>query len=160
MSDYTLSTASLEQLRGVHPRLVEVVKAAIHLTPVDFTVFEGVRTVERQREYVARGVSKKMKSKHLLQADGFGHAVDLVPFIHGEKRWEINPCIEIARAMAEAHRIGYTDFRLRWGGCWNIISDSKRTIIDPETLMLAYIDRKRAAGKKPFVDGPHFEIVQ
>ena len=46
---------------------------------MDFSVREGVRTPETQKEYVAKGVSKTMASKHLIQPDGYGHAVDLYP---------------------------------------------------------------------------------
>ncbi|MFL1917012.1 M15 family peptidase, partial [Plesiomonas shigelloides] len=43
MSFY-LGKHSLENLRGVHPDLVKVVKRAIELTKVDFKVIEGKRT--------------------------------------------------------------------------------------------------------------------
>ena len=43
----------------------------------DITVLEGVRTLERQTELVRTGMSKTMKSKHLKQADGHSHAVDV-----------------------------------------------------------------------------------
>ncbi len=46
---------------------------------MDFSVKEGVRTLARQRQLVAEGRSRTMRSKHLVQSDGFGHAVDLYP---------------------------------------------------------------------------------
>jgi peptidoglycan L-alanyl-D-glutamate endopeptidase CwlK len=45
---YSLGARSLQRLEGVHPDLVRVVKRAISLTDLDFTVLEGLRTVERQ----------------------------------------------------------------------------------------------------------------
>ena len=51
---FNLSARSLQRLEGVHPRLVDVVELAIQRTAVDFTVVEGLRTAERQRELVAK----------------------------------------------------------------------------------------------------------
>lgn len=76
---YQLGKTSLQRLDGVHPNLVRVVRRAIEITAQDFSVNEGLRTLERQRRLVASGASQTLNSKHLKQADGFGHAVDLVP---------------------------------------------------------------------------------
>ncbi len=46
---YRLGRRSVRTLSGVHPDLVRVVKRAIKLTTVDFTVLEGVRSKRRQR---------------------------------------------------------------------------------------------------------------
>ena len=68
------SQRSLDNLRGVHPDLVRVMDLALRLSPLDFIVIEGLRTVERQRQLVAAGASRTMSSRHLT-----GHAVDLLP---------------------------------------------------------------------------------
>ena len=47
---------------------------------MDFTVLEGVRSIERQRRLVQIGASKTLKGKHLIQPDGWGHAVDIAPY--------------------------------------------------------------------------------
>ena len=47
---YKLGTRSLQSLSGVHPDMVAVVKRAIEITGVDFTVIEGIRNINRQRE--------------------------------------------------------------------------------------------------------------
>jgi len=67
-------------LIGVHPDLVGVLRRAI--LRFDFTVLNdgGVRTLERQRELVAEKKSKTLNSKHLVQPDGYGHAVDIAPY--------------------------------------------------------------------------------
>ena len=44
---FVLGSKSLAKLNGVHPDLVKVVKAAIKLSEVDFTVLEGLRTLTR-----------------------------------------------------------------------------------------------------------------
>ena len=82
MTGFMLGAASLKELNGVRPLLVGTIKRAITISKVDFTVHDGIRTVDEQRRYVAQGVSKTMKSKHLE-----GRAVDLVPWIDGKPRW-------------------------------------------------------------------------
>jgi len=73
---FQLSQRSLDRLKGVDPKLVEVVKRAIEITEVDFGVTEGLRTLERQKELVAKGASHTLKSKHIG-----GKAVDLVAYV-------------------------------------------------------------------------------
>jgi peptidoglycan LD-endopeptidase CwlK len=79
----TLSERSLKNLTGVHADLVRVVHRAAELTEVDFIVIEGLRTMKRQRELVAAGASKTLKSRHLT-----GHAIDFAPLIAGEIEWK------------------------------------------------------------------------
>jgi peptidoglycan L-alanyl-D-glutamate endopeptidase CwlK len=67
-----LTARDRKRLAGVHPDLVRVVERARR--DVEFYVAEGVRSIERQRELVAKGVSKTMDSRHIT-----GHAVDLYP---------------------------------------------------------------------------------
>tara|TARA_R100001244_G_scaffold79515_1_gene62531 strand:- start:154 stop:546 length:393 start_codon:yes stop_codon:yes gene_type:complete len=64
---------SRSRLKGVNPKLVNVLNEAIKL--MDLTILEGLRSVERQKELVASGASKTMKSKHLK-----GWAVDVTPY--------------------------------------------------------------------------------
>ena len=104
---YKLSKRSLKSLEGVHPDLVAVVKRAILITPVDFVVIEGVRTIERQRELFKAGASRTMKSRHLT-----GHAVDLAVWI-GTVRWEMPPYQRLAVAVkAAAADVGVP---IEWG---------------------------------------------
>ena len=74
---FVLGERSKAELIGVEPGLVALVELAIQITPQDFSVHDGLRTIEQQREYVARGASRTMDSRHLKQDDGYGHAVDL-----------------------------------------------------------------------------------
>ena len=64
---------SISRLSGVDSSLVNVLNEAIKI--MDLTILEGVRSKERQRELVASGASKTMKSKHLK-----GSAVDVTPY--------------------------------------------------------------------------------
>ena len=110
------SQRSKNNLVGVHPKLVAVVTRALEIGPVDFVVIEGVRNIEKQRENVAKGVSKTMNSKHLKQPDGYGHAVDLYPGT--PKGWDdLAAFRQQAEAMFQAAKeIG---IELRWGGDFN-----------------------------------------
>ena len=84
MSNFSLSNRSWDRLRGVDPRLVGVVAYAITISEVDFTVLEGLRTAERQRELVAAGKSQTMNSRHLV-----GEAVDLGAWVDGTVSWDM-----------------------------------------------------------------------
>jgi peptidoglycan L-alanyl-D-glutamate endopeptidase CwlK len=147
---YKLSERSLDRLEGVNPILVAVVQRAIEITSVDFGVTEGLRSFERQRQYVAAGKSQTMASKHLT-----GDAVDLVAYIDGSVSWELNLYDDIADSMqAAALELGV---EIKWGAAWNVpnICAWQGTMNE---AMCHYIDERRGQGRKPFVDGPHFEL--
>jgi len=147
---FKLSKRSLSHLAGVDEALVAVVKHAITVTKIDFGVTCGVRTVAEQKELVATGASKTMKSKHLE-----GHAVDLVAYIGPRVSWELNLYDDIADAMTEAARdVGV---KLRWGAAWHI-PDIRSWNGNMEQAMNSYIDLRRSQGRRPFIDGPHFEL--
>ena len=94
---YHLGRRSLVNLGGVKNDLVAVVKRAIEITEVDFTVLEGLRTVERQKELVANGASTTMNSRHLD-----GHAVDLGAWVDGTISWHWPHYHKIADAMKKS----------------------------------------------------------
>lgn len=112
---YALGKRSLERLVGVHPDLVCVVKRAIELADHDFSVVEGLRTIETQRAYVAKGASKTMNSRHLT-----GHAVDLYP-VGRPTPWDKCPVVAAAMLAAAVE----LDVAIRWGGDWNMNGDSR-----------------------------------
>lgn len=142
-SGFVLGERSLKNLQGVHPDLVKVVKLAIKISPVDFSVIEGVRTKERQRELVKKGASKTMNSRHLT-----GHAVDIVPIVGGKISWNFDDYYPLAKAMAQAS--GELGVNVRWGGAWTVITGKSGT---PQEWVKAY----RTGGGR-FLDGVHFEL--
>jgi len=147
---FKLSQRSLSNLAGVEEDLVAVVKHAIKVTKVDFGVTCGVRTVAEQKELYKSGASTTMNSKHLT-----GRAVDVVAYIGPRVSWELNLYDDIADAMKEAaHAVGVD---LRWGAAWHI-PDIRFWDGTMEDAMNAYIDLRRSQGKRPFIDGPHFEL--
>ena len=156
---FVLGRVSRANLKGVHPDLAATVARAITLGDQDFRVHAGLRTVAEQKAMVARGVSWTMDSRHLVQPDGFGHAVDLVPLIGGRLAWDWPGCRRIAWAMARAaedHGVA-----LRWGGVWDRpLADYARSLAAIEAENRFYVARRRAMGKRAAIDGPHFELIR
>jgi len=113
---YKLSNRSLRRLQGIHPDLKRVVKRAIKLTEVDFTVLEGLRTLRRQRLLVEKGASRTMRSRHLT-----GHAVDLGAYVAGQVRWDWPLYYKIADAMKLAAK--KEGVNIEWGGDWKSFKD-------------------------------------
>lgn len=151
---WKLSARSLAELKDVHPDLVKVVRAALELSPVDFAVYDGLRTVQEQAKNMATGASQTMNSKHLKQSDGFAHAVDLVPFVAGAYSWAWDPIYKVADAMRAAARA--LAVPITWGCAWD--TDFSASTLPPEQIAFDYAARRRALNKKAFLDGPHFEL--
>ena len=111
-----LNERSKKTLNGVNEKLVRIVARAAELSPVEFIVTEGMRTVERQKELYAKGASQTMNSKHLV-----GRAVDLAPVIGGKVRWDWPPFYTLAKAMKDAAKeLGVS---IVWGGDWKSFKD-------------------------------------
>jgi len=127
---FKLGEKSLANLHGVHPDLDKVVHRAIQISPIDFRVNEGLRTIDRQRQLVAIGASKTMRSRHI-----HGFAVDLIPLVDLDKDGKIETeemfhwplYSKLAAAVKQAaNELGV---QIEWGGDW-----------------------------KKFKDGPHFQL--
>jgi peptidoglycan L-alanyl-D-glutamate endopeptidase CwlK len=117
-----------DRLKGVDDRLVRVIKLAATKLEFDLLVVEGVRTIEKQREYVAKGASKTMNSKHIpTKEHPMGRAVDVAPVVDGKLRWDWPLFHIIAKAVKESAAELKVD--IIWGGDW-----------------------------RTFKDGPHFEL--
>lgn len=129
----SLSKQSLDKLSTCHPDIQRVIKEAIKL--YDFTVLEGVRTLETQKKYVAEGKSKTLNSKHLKQTDGYSHAIDLAPY---PINWEDSKRFFYMAGviMAVASQMGVS---LRWGHDWDGDTDFS---------------------DQTFNDSPHFELKE
>lgn len=118
---FALSSRSLGKLERVHPDLVKVVKRAIKISDLDFVVTCGPRTIKEQEALVAAGASQTMKSNHLIQADGFAHAVDLAALVNGKIRWDWPLYSTLAIAMkSAADEFGV---EIVWGGDWRTFKD-------------------------------------
>lgn len=148
---YQLSERSLQRLEGVLPPLANVVRRAIELTRVDFGVTEGLRSIETQRRYVEAGKSQTLNSKHLT-----GEAVDLFAWVNGAVSWDLPMYDAIAEAMRGAAL--EQGVALRWGGAWNV-PDITQWDGSMSSAMQHYVSERKAKGRRPFIDGPHFELA-
>lgn len=145
---FALSARSLKSLDGVHADLVRVVKRAIQITPIDFVVTEGLRTRERQAQLVAAGASQTLASAHLR-----GEAFDIAALVDNEVRWDW----PLYDTLAEAFRTAAVlcDVPLTWGGAWGRALNGYPSAADAKA---AYLDDCRTTGRRPFLDGPHYQL--
>lgn len=113
---YQLSDRSCDKLIGVHTDLVKIVYRAIQTTEIDFGVSEGLRSLETQKEYLAKGVTTTLNSRHLS-----GHAVDVFAYVGGIARWERPLYEKIHDAFKSAsEELGIP---VEWGGGWKSFPD-------------------------------------
>ena len=152
---FKLSGRSLNKLEGVHPTMVDTVKRAIEVSKVDFGVIYGVRSLAEQKKLYEAKRSQTMKSKHLVQEDGYSHAVDLMAYDGSDPSWDIVMYDDIADAMKQAAI--ETGAKICWGAAWHVgnIAEWDGTM---EAAMNAYVDLRRSQSRRPFIDGPHFQL--
>ncbi len=109
---YKLGKASLRNLGGVDKDLQAIVHRVIEISKVDFSVVEGMRTIEEQKALVDAGKSWTLDSYHLK-----GKAVDIYPWANGATSHDPEHYKKIAKAMFRASQeLGVV---LEWGGFWN-----------------------------------------
>lgn len=154
---FRLSSRSLSKLNNVHPDMTDIVHRAIQITRVDFGVTQGLRTLEMQKRLYAAGRSQTMASKHLAQWDGYSHAVDVVAWYNGEICWELNLYDDICDAFKQAAI--EKGVAVKWGAAWSE-GDIRSYWGTAENAMNDYIDLRRSQGRRPFIDGPHYELIQ
>lgn len=150
-----LSRRDLERLAGVHERLAETVRVCYAMSPIPLVVLEGLRTMERQREYVKIGASRTLDSRHLT-----GHAVDLGVLQGDVVSWHWPLYYRLAILMRQAAEV--TGAVLTWGGVWDKpMTEYTRTCAEEVRL---YGNRWRRAhpGEEggPLIDGPHYELAR
>lgn len=116
MSNFKFSQRSENNLKGVNSDLVKIVRRALQLSPVDFGITEGLRTVERQRQLVAAGKSQTMNSRHIS-----GHAVDVFAYPTSTGSWEWKYYEQIATAFKQAAK--ELNIPVEWGGDWKTLKD-------------------------------------
>lgn len=137
MPNYVFGSRSLSNLETCHDDLQMLMKEVLIWTPIDFSIIEGHRALERQQQLFEQGMSKlDGVTKVSLHQNDPSHAVDIAPypidwdgpFAHKRFYWLAGAVI------ATANRLG---IKIRWGGDWNGNS--------------SFTDQK-------FHDLPHFEL--
>lgn len=149
---FQLGASSRRNLQGVHSDLVGVVERAIGMTDCDFSVTEGLRSAARQAELVRAGASQTLQSRHIT-----GHAVDLAAYVGGRLSWDWPLYYQIADAVRAAAKV--EGVPIRWGGIWDRrLDELPAGAAALEAEVAGYVARRRAAGARAFLDGPHFEL--
>jgi peptidoglycan LD-endopeptidase CwlK len=108
-------------LMGVHLDLVRIARRAREISAVPFTITEGVRTLERQRQLVAKGASQTLRSRHIPGANGLAHAIDVAALVGGTVRWDWPLYERISIAFKQAAR--ELNIPIEWGGDWRSFKD-------------------------------------
>lgn len=112
----TLGPRSISRLQDVHPDLVRVVHRAAAMSDLDFTVLEGLRTTNRQKQLFAQKATKTLNSRHLT-----GHAVDLAPVLGGTVSWDWPLYYRLAKIVKAA--AAHENVPITWGGDWKTFKD-------------------------------------
>lgn len=120
---YKFSKRSLDNLKNVDERLVRICNELIKR--IDFTVIEGFRTPERQKELYANGFSKidgiSKKGKHNYSPS---LAIDIIPYKKGHNPFDGSKESDImfdnlAKEFKQvAKELG---INITWGGDWKFI---------------------------------------
>ena len=142
---YVLSDASIEKMKGVHPKLIELMKKAISDSPYDFKIVQGLRTAEYQNSLYQQGRTKpgkivtkldgyNRKSNHQAKSNGYGHAVDITVCGQYDQNGNYVKCttdaemfdnkklVEISKHIkAVAKDMG---LEIVWGGDWKTLYDT------------------------------------
>jgi peptidoglycan L-alanyl-D-glutamate endopeptidase CwlK len=163
---FAFGDKSKANLVGVHPLMARLFERVIETSAQDFMIFEGVRTIERQRKLVAAGASRTMDSMHIPAEDRLGtgagvvsHAVDAVPVLDGQPRWEWGLIYPIAAAVVNAaFEQGVAD-RLTWGSYWGkTVAQWGRPGFTADDAKKAVVAYENYHAGPDFVDGPHWQI--
>jgi peptidoglycan L-alanyl-D-glutamate endopeptidase CwlK len=107
----TLSQRSERCMLGIHPDLIEVIRAMAQLSTDDFTIICGLRTLKEQEHLVSIGASTTMKSRHLT-----GHAFDWAPIVSGKLSWDVKDYLRVIPMWKEAAKSA--NVTIESGGDW------------------------------------------
>lgn len=120
---------SLDNMKGLHPDLILVLNRALQTSPHMLVVTEGLRTLERQRGLLRIGATKTLKSRHLKQVDGYGHAFDFYALVDINSDGKVSfeemsnvrlmiPIADAIKAAAKEKNVAVT-----YGGDWRKFRD-------------------------------------
>lgn len=139
---FRFSKASLDRLATVDAALQRVAHRALELSPIDFVVVQGNRTLDEQKRLYGKGrtaaqcaakgvpasyarpneakVTWTLNSNHIG-----GRAIDVAPYVDGGINWDDNGKLglwpKIAAAFKQAAK--ELDVPLVWGGDWTTTVD-------------------------------------
>jgi peptidoglycan L-alanyl-D-glutamate endopeptidase CwlK len=111
-------------LNGVNQKLIDLFGVVKDITPIKFTITEGVRTKERQQLLLNEGKTKILQSKHLT-----GDAIDICPLINNKLDYEARDDIMFLQGLfyGVAVKMG---IGIRVGSLWDGKSIKENSFID------------------------------
>ena len=120
---------SQKNLEGVHEDLKKVCELAEEIRAErglpQFTITDGCRSLEEQKELVAQGKSKTLKSRHLG-----GFAIDFYARSEGGVDYEFDTMRALAGCFKEAGE--QLNMPVKWGGDWKHFKDTPHIELDRE----------------------------
>jgi len=137
---YQFSKKSIEQLNTCHSDLVTIMMVALSVSDIDFSITEGYRSDEKQKEDFESGASKVLKGKHNYHPS---LACDIAPYYDNGIKWEKEHASYLAGVIHAVSELlfkeGKITHKIRWGGNWDM---------DGIILLDQSLD-----------DRPHFELI-
>lgn len=113
---FVFSKNSTTKLTGVSPPLIAIAFRALYLSPHDFGITCGVRTIAEQLKLLDDGKTTTLKSYHME-----GLAVDFAVWIDGKITWDFDYYRDVAESFKRAaDEYGY---KITWGGDWKTFID-------------------------------------
>lgn len=151
MLKYKFGKSSLKKLEGVHPKLVEFARILLACSDYDLGISEGVRTLETQKEYYAKGRTKpgniitnvdgiNKKSKHQIQTDGYSHAVDIFSYNENGKVDYSDKYMDYVGKIGKKISYMYFDGLIHWGGDFKSLTDKPHWEYNPNNAPLTLKD--------------------
>lgn len=99
---WSFGQTSRKYLYTCEPKLQEVARRALELSPYDFGITCGVRTMAEQKAAVAAGASTTLHSRHLANENGLSEALDFAVYVGGKLTWEERYYRKVVQAFFSA----------------------------------------------------------
>ena len=141
---FKFSKKSKSRLETCHPDIIQIMNVALSISNIDFGISEGHRSINKQKEYFDKGLSKKDGVTSLSKHNYYPSlAVDIYPYFNNQANWDKEHLSYLAGIIHAVSENLYSNkkikHRIRWGGNW----DMDGTIIKDQS----------------FNDRPHFELL-
>ena len=117
---FSYGKSSQKHLNQTTDNLALVFRDALATGLMDISVFESIRSKDKQTEYYQNGKSGVQwpNGKHNVLVEGQkSRAVDAAPFINGKISWNKFHCIGMAYIILTCAKL--RGVNIRWGGNWD-----------------------------------------
>ena len=132
---WVFGSRSRDNLAECHPDLQALAARALLLSPLDFGIIDGGRTLEEQQEMKAAGKSRTLKSRHRFAwpltpagnrsrkyKEPVSHALDFMVYVAGRASWEF-PVYQAVWDKAWKPAAEQLGIAVTWGGSWSSFRD-------------------------------------